>query len=287
MFSQNQDKPENYIAYDVDTVLEFFKLFGKAESAKAGEVIFTLGQKSSFSFLQSDKMYLLVAGKVEIQTANGQINRIEAGGLFGEHTPVSARNAMAIAESPCTLMTLSEKQLLTGLKSKPEFVLMLMGVFINSLRKADTAKTVTLPMTANSSKNDCTLSAKMLQELVRKLGDEAIIEVPPQRVIFKEGGTAMLMYVILEGTMSTCVGGKVVKRSGPGEVIGEIALVDQKPRTASVVAETHGSLLAINRQMLLELIQFLPSFGISLLRVLASRSHLRSSAPKQDEWDWD
>jgi CRP-like cAMP-binding protein len=100
----------------------------------------------------------------------------------------------------------------------------------------------------------------------------------------------MLMYVILDGYITTSVGDKIVGRSGPGAVIGEIALVDQKPRTASVTAETSCSLLAINRQTLLELVQNLPAFGIALLRILASRlclGHTACHDPDKDPDDWD
>jgi CRP-like cAMP-binding protein len=164
---------------------------------------------------------------------------------------------------------------------------MLMGIFVEFLRRpVSPAEEATVP--DQHSKKDSVLSSKMLKELVRKLGDDAMMAVPPQRVIFKEGGAAMLMYVILEGTVSARVDNKVVNKSSAGDIIGEIALVDQKPRTASVIAETHCSLLAINRQTLLELIQSMPEFGIALLRVLASRSSLHSSAPKSaDDWDWD
>lgn len=283
----NQDSPEKDIVYDANTALEFFDLFGSPESVKAGEVIFAQGQKSVFSFLQPEKMYLLSEGSVEIKTASGTSNAVKIGEVFGEHTPIAARNFTATATAASKLMTLNDKQFLTGLKLKPEFVLMLMGLFVRFLRKPISATDKSAVSKEQHSKNDSMLSGKMLKELVRKLGDNAVTTIPPQRVIFKEGGTAMLMYVILEGTVSARVDNKIVNKSGSGDIIGEIALVDQKPRTASVIAETHSSLLAINRQTLLELIQSMPDFGIALLRVLASRSSLHSSAPKADNWDWD
>jgi CRP-like cAMP-binding protein len=77
------------------------------------------------------------------------------------------------------------------------------------------------------------------------------------------------MYVILEGEMTIMIDNKVVGRSGAGDIVGEIALVARRhARTASVITDTRCLLLAIDRQVLPELIQSLPAFGISLLRVL-------------------
>lgn len=280
--------PEKDIVYDASEALEFFKLVGTSESLNAEDVIFAPGQKSFFSFLHSDKMYLLTEGRVEVKTAAGKTQDIKPGNVFGKHTPFAADDFTATAKTACKLMTLTEKQFLTGLKLKPEFLLMLMGLFVMFLRKPLNTPETEAKTPEPHVKKDVVLSAKMLKDLVQKLGDEAVISVPPQRVIFKEGGSAMLMYVILEGTVLACLGNKVVNRCGPGDVIGEIALVDQKPRTASVVAETHGSLLAINRQILLDLIQSVPGFGIALLRVLASRAPFpRSAAKPADDMDWD
>lgn len=288
----NQDDHEKNMVYDANAAQEFFKLFGDSASVKADEVIFTQGQKSSFLFLHFEKMYLLTEGSVEIKTASGKIKEIKSGEIFGEHTPFSAHHFTATAKTVCRLMTLSEKQFLTGLQHKPEFVLMLMGLVVNFLRNpisaADAHAEVSALIKQHHGKRDGMLNSKMLKQLVQKLGDAAITAIPPQRVIFKEGGTAMLMYVILEGTVSTRIDNNIVNQSGPGDIVGEIALVDQKTRMASVIAETHTSLLAINRQTLLELVQSMPDFGIALLRVLASRSSLHSSAPAPvDEWDWD
>ena len=276
------------ISYDAHAALEFFKFFGKLESANEGETFFEIGQKASFFSFQSNKMYLLLNGRVTIQTAYQNLDDIIPGQIFGEFTPISSINTIAMAKEPCKFISLNESQLLKGLQKKPEFTLMLMGLFIRSLRRDTPAQTATTAQTSNSSANSSVLTPKMLHELVKKLGTSAVMEVPPQRVLFKEGGTAMLMYVILEGYIITTVGGKQVGRSGAGAVIGEIALVDQKPRTASVTAETHCSLLSLNRQKLLELIETLPAFGIALVRVLSSRACLGNTTvvKADDDWDW-
>jgi CRP-like cAMP-binding protein len=54
-------------------------------------------------------------------------------------------------------------------------------------------------------------------------------------------------------------------------VFGEMALVDQSPRSANAAAETDCALLAINRNLFLNLVKSDPSFGIALLSATAER----------------
>ena len=68
----------------------------------------------------------------------------------------------------------------------------------------------------------------------------------------------------------------VVDRVGPGGIFGEMALIDQSPRAANAVAETDCALLAINRNVFLNLVKSEPRFGIALLSATAER--LRNTA---------
>jgi len=268
----NQEKSEYNTTYDPDAALEFFKLVGKLESVKEGEKFFVQGQAGFLSFLQTDKMYLLVDGSVAIQTDSGDIINIESGEIFGEFTPYTRNNATATANISCKLLSLSENQLVASLKKKPEFLFMLMDVLVKYSQKTGIEKKgSSLATKHRNAKKDAVLSAKMLNDLRSTLGGSALTVVPENRVIFQKGAAASLMYVVLDGSMTISVGDNIVGRSGVGDIVGEIALVAQHSRTASVVAETRCSLLAINRQTLLELAHTLPAFGISLLRVLISR----------------
>jgi CRP-like cAMP-binding protein len=270
MNASDQNKPEYDTTYNPHTALEFFKLVGNIESVKAGHHFFVQGQKSGIlSFLQSEKLYLLFDGAVTIQTLGGLIVDLEAGELFGEFTPYSLLNASATAKSACKLMSITEKQLLEGLKKKPEFLFMLMDVLAPHLQKAHTE-----PAPSKQAKEYLSLNSKMLAELKQKLGESALTTVPEKRVVFQKGAAASLMYVILEGSMTVTIDDKVIGHCCSGNIVGEIALAThQHARTANVIAETRCVLLAITRQSLFDLIPSLPAFGISLLRALGS--HLR------------
>ena len=91
------------------------------------------------------------------------------------------------------------------------------------------------------------------------------------KVIMVAGQTGALMYVVLEGRVAISIRGAVVQYVTPGGVFGEMALVDQSPRSANAAAETDCVLLGINRQVFLNLIKSNPTFGASLLAAVAER----------------
>jgi CRP-like cAMP-binding protein len=79
------------------------------------------------------------------------------------------------------------------------------------------------------------------------------------------------MYVVLEGRVAVSVTGRVVERLPAGGVFGELALVEQAPRLASVFAETDCQVLPVNRQAFLQMVKASPEFAASLLGRLAER----------------
>ncbi|HEX5695904.1 MAG TPA: ATP-binding protein [Acidimicrobiia bacterium] len=75
------------------------------------------------------------------------------------------------------------------------------------------------------------------------------INVPTDQVIIEEGSLSEDMYVVVSGELRVSKRGQgrdvVLATLGPGEVVGEIALLDNAPRTASVTAATDATLIRI------------------------------------------
>ncbi len=74
-------------------------------------------------------------------------------------------------------------------------------------------------------------------------------------VIFVEGQSAAEMYVVRDGTVSLRKGGEILKTLDPGEVFGEMALIDHAPRTATAVAGPGCRLTVIDEASFHELVK--------------------------------
>src|SRR4051812_38039033 len=73
-----------------------------------------------------------------------------------------------------------------------------------------------------------------------------IITLPPNEVLFRLGDPAESMFVILHGQLDILVSNKLVEIAGPGDVVGEMALVDLGTRSATVVTRTRANLVPID-----------------------------------------
>ena len=94
--------------------------------------------------------------------------------------------------------------------------------------------------------------------------------------IFRVGDVGDCVYIVREGRveifLENYLGTKIILRdSGVGEVFGDISMLDNGPRTATVVAMEDTECLAIDREALLELVTKHPHAGLDLLSVMARR----------------
>ncbi|MDX1738438.1 MAG: Crp/Fnr family transcriptional regulator [Alphaproteobacteria bacterium] len=94
----------------------------------------------------------------------------------------------------------------------------------------------------------------------------------------REGDAGDKAFVILDGKaqvwVNTNEGALHVSNMGKHDVVGEISLLSDFPRTASVLAETDLEVLILNEDVFLHMIQEFPSVGLELLRALAAKLHV-------------
>lgn len=114
------------------------------------------------------------------------------------------------------------------------------------------------------------LSKKEL-ELVLRQADH--LRFPPRQTVVREGTTGEEVWMVIEGELSVHRGGQEVARLAPGDYFGELAVIDARPRDASIVAETPVELLVIGRRRFWSLIEGSPTLLRKLLVDLARRLH--------------
>lgn len=89
--------------------------------------------------------------------------------------------------------------------------------------------------------------------------------------IFAKGDPGNEMFVILDGEVEIHFGTGIVECLNPGEIMGEMALIDSKTRSATAVAKTDCRLAVINEKRFLFLVQKTPFFALIIMKVLADR----------------
>ena len=101
-------------------------------------------------------------------------------------------------------------------------------------------------------------------ELFRQ--ETGTLELAPGDFLFQEGDTGEKMYVLLEGEIEIFLGDFMLETAEPGMLIGEMAPIDNGPRTANAVAKPR-----------------LPTGGNRSTTVLLSRSAASASCDACDE----
>jgi CRP/FNR family transcriptional regulator, cyclic AMP receptor protein len=106
-------------------------------------------------------------------------------------------------------------------------------------------------------------------ELFRQ--ESSALQLAPGDFLFKEGDKGEKMYVLLEGEVDIILGDYVLETVSAGALIGEMALIDESPRVASVIAKTPCRLAEIDRRRFHFLVQQTPHFATHVMRTLADR----------------
>jgi CRP-like cAMP-binding protein len=89
--------------------------------------------------------------------------------------------------------------------------------------------------------------------------------------VFREGDAGDCMYVIREGAVDITLGNRVLKLMQPGDIFGEMSLIDGEPRSANAIARAETTVIPITEEQFLFLVGKLPYFALNVMRVLAMR----------------
>jgi CRP/FNR family transcriptional regulator, cyclic AMP receptor protein len=97
------------------------------------------------------------------------------------------------------------------------------------------------------------------------------LEFAPSAVIARQGQVETGFYLVVSGQVHVLRGSERVATLGPGDFFGELSVIDQQPRLASVTAAEQTVCLALASWDLLSLLEAKPRIAIALLRELAAR----------------
>lgn len=98
---------------------------------------------------------------------------------------------------------------------------------------------------------------------------------PAGQELFHQGDIGDAAYIIIDGeadvTVSTPAGEITVAKVGKNELVGEIAILCDVPRTATVKASTEVTTLAISKELFFQMVTEFPEMAVEIMRELAQR----------------
>lgn len=97
-------------------------------------------------------------------------------------------------------------------------------------------------------------------------------QVAAGTLLIRQGDAGDCLYLVIEGEVSVrLAGGAEIARRGPGTVLGEMAVISSRPRSADCVAESNVTVLRIDRDDFWDLMALHPDLAQSVIEVLAER----------------
>jgi CRP-like cAMP-binding protein len=89
--------------------------------------------------------------------------------------------------------------------------------------------------------------------------------------IFRQGEDAQELFVIKSGEVRIQLGNRTITELHADDIFGEMALIDNEPRSASAIAITDVQLVPVTEKQFLFLVSQTPYFALKVMRVLAQR----------------
>ncbi len=108
-------------------------------------------------------------------------------------------------------------------------------------------------------------------ELAHFAAKVAEVEIPAGTILFREGEPGEEMYVLVEGGLRIFKENRVITAVRPGDYVGEMAIIDSKPRSATVEALAASRLLKITADQFREYLGRQPRSLVSMMTTLSQR----------------
>lgn len=126
-------------------------------------------------------------------------------------------------------------------------------------RKVDLLRSV--PLFSGCSKKEL--------EQISRIADE--LDFKPGKALIREGAVGREFFVLVDGTAEVQRGGETIDTAGPGDFFGEMALLTDQPRNASVVTSSNVDALIITGRNFRSLMEGNPLIALKVMRAVADR----------------
>jgi CRP/FNR family cyclic AMP-dependent transcriptional regulator len=124
----------------------------------------------------------------------------------------------------------------------------------------------------------------MTEDFLGLLGKEAdVVTLAPGEVLFEKGEPGRFIYVVKSGDLQIIDGNYVYETVSAGGILGEMALVDAGPRSATVRAIKQSVVIPVDERRFLFMVQQTPFFAIRVMRVMSARLRAMNERAKASE----
>jgi CRP/FNR family cyclic AMP-dependent transcriptional regulator len=258
-----------------------FRASGREESFSNGQPIFLEDEKVTKGglFKAPSRMYFVAGGEVLLTMGPRPLDTVKKGEIFGEMAVISGRprSASATARGECTVFSMDADELQAAIGRNPEFALMLASVMYDRLRFIAQRLSQKKLEPGSIAREATVFDPQLVTQLIAALPPGATVRYPRETIIFKEGQSGNFMYLVKSGRVAIAVGSNLVEVIGAGGTFGEMAVVDQSPRTARAGAMEESELVSIDRDTLMGLVKKQPAIAMAMLRGISDRlRHMNS-----------
>lgn len=236
------------------------------QTVPGGQMLFRKGDPGGV-------MYLITDGEVAIllphhDGSDEVLNNLGPGQVMGQMSLMDrgTRTASAVAVNDAQMLCLSYEDFQDVIRDQPQDVLSAISEAATRQRLGYVDILRQLPIFDSMSEDTIAYLGSKLS--IQRLGED--------EALFHKGDPGDALYIVdggwLKITTQDAAGEELMlNKCGPGEVIGEMSIIDQEPRSASVIATSPARLLKLTREDFMDVISAQPAIAVEMMRNISGR----------------